>query len=244
MVAVSLAVLVAAAIAFAVGGGATQKLLPNSLVRIDPKTLKATQVAQVGDAPDLVISSGGYLWVTNDILRDSAASGITNSGDRTLTRVDPSTGDTVVVGGGLAPCGLTADPSGDVWVVNCYPPKTEQRDNVQRIDAKTLKFEATWPVPGGTGFYRGRAYGGGSLWVSGGGDQNRDMLTQVDPQTGAQQTIHLGRQAGGLAWSEGYGDLWIVNFNEGSLMRLNPATGAAKTFDGRRDQPRLPCGRR
>ena len=232
VVAVSLAVIVATAIALAVGGGATQKMLPNSLVRIDPKTLKATQVAQVGDAPDLVISSGGYLWVTNNILRDSAASGIVNAGDRTLTRVDPSTGDTVVVGGGLAPCGLTADPSGDVWVVNCYPPKTSPGDNVQRIDAKTLKFEATWSVPGGPGFYRGRAYGGGSLWVSGGGDQNRDMLTQVDPQTGAQQTIRLGRYTGGLAWSEGYGDLWITNFDRGSLMRLHPATGAPKTFDG------------
>ena len=39
-----------------------------AVVRIDPKTLKATEVAQVGDAPDLVIASGGYLWVTNNIL--------------------------------------------------------------------------------------------------------------------------------------------------------------------------------
>ena len=70
------------------------KVLPNSVIRIDPKTLKATQVAQVGDAPDLVIASGGYLWVTNNILRDSAASGIRNAGDHTLTRVDPSTGET------------------------------------------------------------------------------------------------------------------------------------------------------
>ena len=226
------AIAVAAAIAFVVGGGATQKVLPNSLVRIDPKTLKATQVAQVGDAPDLVVSSGGYLWVTNNILRDSAASGIKNAGDRTLTRVDPSTGEAVSVGGGLAPCGLTADPSGDVWVVNCYPPNSSPRDSVVRVDAKTLNFNATWSVPGGPGFYRGRAYGGGSLWVSGGGDRSRDMLTQVDPQLGAEQTIHLGRYTGGLAWSEGYGDLWIVNFDSGSLMRLHPATGAAKTFDG------------
>ena len=61
-----------ATIVFAIVGGPTHKVLPNSLVRIDPKTLKATQVAQVGDAPDLVIASGGYLWVTNNILRDSS----------------------------------------------------------------------------------------------------------------------------------------------------------------------------
>ena len=45
-------------------------MLPNSVIRIDPTTLKAPQVAQVGDAPDIVIASGGYLWVTNNILRD------------------------------------------------------------------------------------------------------------------------------------------------------------------------------
>ena len=226
------------------GGGPAHKVLPNSLVRIDPKTLKATQVAQVGDAPDLVIASGGYLWVTNNILRDTAASNIRNAGDRTLIRVDPSTGKAVVVGGGLAPCGMTADPSGDIWVVNCYPPKSGARDTVVRIDAKTLDFKATWPVPGGPAFYRGRAYGGGSLWVSGGGNGNRGMITQVDPQTGAQQSTRLARYAGGLAWSGGYGDLWIANFDDGNPHATARGDGRRRDRGQRCDQPRLACRRR
>ena len=98
----------------------------------------------------------------------SSSGALRNAGDRTLTRVDPSTGKATVVGGGLAPCGLAADPSGDVWVANCFEPGSGQTANIVRVDAKTLAFKATWPVPGGHGFYRGLAYGGGSIWVSDG----------------------------------------------------------------------------
>jgi streptogramin lyase len=135
---------------------------------------------------------------------------------------------------------LTADPSGDVWVANCYPPGVGPRDDVVRIDARTLEFKKTWPVSGGEGFYRGMTYGGGSLWVTeifGGDIPNEGAVTQVDPRTGAQQTIHLARPAAGLAWSEGYGDLWLDNFMDGTLTRLHAATGAVKTVDGRAGNP-------
>ena len=33
----------------------------------------------------------------------------------------------------------------------------------------------------------------------------------------------------GLQWSEGYGDLWMENFRDGSLTRLHAATGARNT---------------
>jgi hypothetical protein len=101
------------AIAVATLGRSTHEVLPNSLIRIDPKTMRATQVAQVGDGPDFVIASGGYLWITNNILRDTNSHVIRNSGDHTLRRVDPATGRVTPVGG-VSPCGLTADPSGDV----------------------------------------------------------------------------------------------------------------------------------
>ena len=208
-------------------------ILPNSLVGIDPHTLKPTKVVPIGDAPDLVVAAGGYIWVTNHVLRDMGNAGLRNAGDRTLTRVDPSSGDAVVVGGGLAPCGLIADPSGDVWVANCYPSGSGTSANVERISAKTLEFGPTYRVPGGKGFNRGLAYGGGSLWVSGiaGGPSvsSRRTLTQVDPRTGAPRSIRLTDPATPLAWSEGYGDLWMSNFTVGSVSRLHPATGDLKT---------------
>ena len=221
---------VAAALAavFALDSSGGGGLRPDSVLRIDPKTLKATEVAQVGDAPDLIVAAGGYLWVTNDILRDTAASGIRNAGDRTLTRVNPSTGRTSPVGG-AAPCGLAADPSGGVWVANCVAAHSSRSSTVQLIDAKSLRFEQTWAVPGGGCFYRGLAYGGGSLWASDvppcGSSSDVHSLRQVDPRTGEIRTIRIGGYAGALGWSDRYGDLWITNFPDGSVTRLHADTG-------------------
>ena len=236
---------VAAALAFVEQGGSTPALLPNSLVRVDPTTLKVSEVAPVGDSPDLVVASGGYLWVTNQILRDgrSASGEPRNAGDHTLTRVDPSTGKTVVVGGGLAPCGITPDPSGDVWIANCYPANIPGlHDDVVRVDARTLLFKRTLPTPGGDGFYRGLAYGDGALWVAQvvGGTNNPNTVTEIDPQTRRERTILLARAATGLAWSDGYGELWIENFDDGSLTRLTPTTKAVHTINHVATEPAFP----
>jgi streptogramin lyase len=194
--------------------------------------MKVKQVVSVGDSPDLVVAAGGFVWVEHHVLRDTISYALRNAGDRTLTRVDPATGGAVVVGGGLAPCGLTADPSGDVWVADCYPADTGRRDNVVRIDSRTLNFKRTWQVTGGDGYYRGLAYGGGSLWVGPifGGVTFESFLTRVDPRTGARRTMLLTHgPPAGLQWSEGYGDLWMENFADGSLTRLHAATGARTT---------------
>ncbi len=238
LVAVAIAGVAAAGIVLTSAGGSGHKVLPNSVIRIDPKTLKATQVAQVGDAPDIVVASGGYLWVTNNILRDSVGNGIRNAGDRTLTRVDPSTGKAVVVGGGLAPCGLTADPSGDVWVANCFPQGSGQASNVVRVDARTLKFNQPLPVPGGIEFFRGMAYGGGFLWL--GDYREPPAVIEVDPVTRAQRRIRMPSPLGALAWSGGYGDLWVTSFSDGNLTRLHMATGRKKTIDGVAPEPVSP----
>jgi DNA-binding SARP family transcriptional activator/streptogramin lyase len=207
-------------------------VVPNSLVRIDPHTLRVTQVVPVESQPDLVVAAGGYVWNTNFILRDGDSGALRNGGDRTLTRVDPATGKAVVVGGGLAPCGLTADPSGDVWVANCYPPASGSRDNVIRVDAKTLEFKKTIRVDGGEGFLRGLAYGGGSLWISeifGGDVPNADRLTRLNPQTGSERRFRSVADVD-MAWAGSYGDLWTANFDHGTMTRLHTATGESHTL--------------
>jgi DNA-binding SARP family transcriptional activator/streptogramin lyase len=200
------------------------KVLPNSLVRLDPETLKPTQVVKIGPRSDLVVAAGGYVWITHGLLRYTT-DGLRDAGDRTFTRVDPSTGESQVVGGGLAPCGLTADPSGDVWVANCFA--SGQSANVVRVDAKTLLFERTRLFPATDGYYRGMAYGGGSLWaadVSGGAVQGR-RLTRLNLRTRERGSIQLERHANALAWSEGYGDLWMTNFDDRSVSRVHAETG-------------------
>ena len=78
-------------------------------------------------------------WVTNHILRWSGSGAPRYAGDHTLTRIDPASGKTTVVGGGLAPCGITSDPSGDVWVANCYPPIAGLRDDLVRVDGQSSR---------------------------------------------------------------------------------------------------------
>jgi SARP family transcriptional regulator, regulator of embCAB operon len=228
---------------FLMRGSATPPaVLPTSVVRIDPKTLQPTQVVRIGPGADLVVAAGGYVWITHGVLRYTPSSAIRNAGDRTLTRVEASTGAATVVGGGVAPCGLAADPSGDVWVANCYAPASGQTASVVRVDARTLAFKATWPVPPvpvTQDYYRGVAYGGGSLWVSEEG-VNPAVVTEVDPRTGRQTAISLSRPAGALAWSGGYGDLWINNFDQGSITQLHAATGAMRVVDLQVPEPSHP----
>jgi len=226
------ALLVAAAVALALAArdAPAPKVLPNSLVRLDPDTLKPTQVVKIGPRADLVTAAGSYVWVTSGSLRYTS-DGLRDAGDRTLTRVDPSTGESKPVGGGVAPCGLTADPSGDVWVANCFA--SGQSANVVRVDAKTLVFEKTWLFPATDGYYRGMAYGGGSLWaadVSGGAVQGR-RLTELDPRPRDRRSIQLDRHANALAWSEGYGDLWMTNFDDRSVLQMHAETGEVTPFE-------------
>jgi class 3 adenylate cyclase/streptogramin lyase len=223
-------VLTGAAVAWMSRDAPPPEVLPDSLVRIDPSTLEPTDVIPVGTGADQVVLSGGYVWVMHHVIRDVDSGEIRNAGDHTITRVDPSTGEASVVGGGLAPCGMTADPSGDVWVANCFPPESGGTPNVMRVDAETLDFEQTWSAPSATdGFIRGFAYGGGSLWLSDifGSDTPPAppySVLQVNPQTGARRSFPLNESADGLGWSEGYGDLWVSHFSGGSVSRLHPAT--------------------
>jgi DNA-binding SARP family transcriptional activator/sugar lactone lactonase YvrE len=233
-----LAAFAAGALAVAGSDQRPPEILPTSLVRLDPKTLEPAQVVRIGPRADLVAVAGGYVWITHGLLRYTDDDFLRDAGDRTLTRVDPSTGEARVVGGGLAPCGLAADPSGDVWVANCFA--AAPGANVVRVDAKTLEFEQTWPVPAGDGYYRGMAYGGGALWVadaSGAGDSRRLNVVQVNPRTGARRPIRLGLHPTALAWSRGYGDLWITHFADRRISRLHEETEASKTFDSAAKNP-------
>jgi DNA-binding SARP family transcriptional activator len=223
---------VVAALLLANGEHVPPVVLPDSVVRIDPETLEPTRVVRVGRDPDLVVVAGGFVWITHRGRGYTGPTEVVDAGDRTLTRVDVSTGDAVVVGGGVAPCGLTPDPSGDVWVANCYAAGSGLDANVVRVDARTLEFEATWPVKAGVGYFRGLAYGGGFLWVAdASGAVDYHGVTRVDPQTGAQRRFAFDHHAGWLAWSGGYGDLWMNDFNRGSVSRMHAETGAVQTFN-------------
>jgi streptogramin lyase len=224
----------AAGVALATRDEAPPEVLPTSLVRLDLKTLKPTKVVEIGPRADLVVVAGGYVWVPHASLRYTT-DGLRDAGDRTLTRVDPSTGETRPVGGGIAPCGIVPDPSGDVWVANCYA--SGLSDNVVRVNAKTLEFERTLPLRASADWYKGMAYGGGSLWVA---DDNGGVLERwrtLHLRTREPRSIKPDRPVSALAWSDGYGDLWMTDGDDQSVSRLHAETGDRRTLESVAEQP-------
>gem|GEM_PF-258574 len=216
---------------------------PNSLVRIDSKTLKPTLDHPIGKFADLVVATGGYVWVNHWSLRYQNNRGVQESGDRALTRFNPATNTAENIGG-LAPCGITPDPSGDIWVANCFTAGLggPVSGNVRLVHARTKKFGLTKPLPTVYGYYRGMVFGGGSLWLAGvSGNEHKhpeDLeLLRLDPETSTLHKIHLQRAPTTLAWSPQYEDLWMSNCGDGSVTRRNAVTRKVTTFDGVSSSP-------
>ena len=131
--------------------------------------------------------------------------------DNSVVRIDPAANQVVsTIGVGRAPSGLAVG-AGAVWV-------SRRSDGaVVRINPATNRVVATIGI--------GRAPGamtvaGGMVWVAlpGGG------LGRIDPASNRSTVIRVPRCcAGELAASDGA--LWVANHEDGTLVRVDPATG-------------------
>ena len=219
-------------------------LKPRAGLKAELLVQRAPRIAVAVERLDLIVAAGGFVWITHHVVEDFGSGRLRDAGDRTLNRVNPETGEVETVGG-LAPCGLAPDPSGDVWVANCFA--SGGRDaNVVRVDATTLDFEATYRVPEGDvpagavytpRFYRGLAYGGGSLWVGEPAERKPATVRQIDPQSGEQRAIRLPNPGAAPAWAETSGDLWVTNYEDGTLTRLDASTRALETVNVLSSEP-------
>ena len=126
------------------GDAKSPVVIPDSLVKIDPKTNKVVDVIGVGRLPVATALGGDFVWVVN-------------VGDSTLTRVDSNSGDTRTIGGLNNPAGITGDGNGNVWVT------TATYESVIRVNGKTLHPDITVPLHH-TAFLP--AVGAGSVWVT------------------------------------------------------------------------------
>jgi class 3 adenylate cyclase/DNA-binding beta-propeller fold protein YncE len=220
-------IVAAAATAFlAERGGGTPTVVARSLVRIDPATNEVTDVLKIEDEPDLVLATPGYLWVAHHVFRRPNAA-VRRS---LLSRVDMRTHQVTLVGG-LAPCGLTADPSGDVWVASCTATVGHVETTIVRVDADTLEFEDFVRAPSILRLaFRGLAYGGGALWI---GDPDeyshaRQNVTRIDLDTRRGRSIRVGSRPADLAWAGGY--LWVPNYYGSSVSRIRGATNSVESL--------------
>ena len=92
---------------FALGGGHKQAptsatVVPDSVLVIDPRTNKAVEDIQVGENPGPIAYGDGAIWVGN-------------TGDKTITRIDPETYEKSTFGVPVTPTGIAVG-EGIVWV--------------------------------------------------------------------------------------------------------------------------------
>jgi YVTN family beta-propeller protein len=215
-VAGALAVASAAAIAAVVLTRSDQPptVVPNSLVKIDPRTNKIVDVIRVGRFPGKVASGYGFVWVVN-------------IKDETLTRVGIRSGRADLVGGLRIkqPTGLTTAGGRGVFVGSFA------ESQVVAIDPSTLEVEDRLTLPGRTALFL--AAGAGSLWITqppvNFHDAVPSAISRVSILNGKIQqrfTAPVGVLPGQIAF--GAGAAWIANVGDGTVWRIDAATNQVK----------------
>lgn len=168
----------------------------DSLIRIDARSSRVSDVTRVEDGVVRVAFSEDAAWVTNS--------------ERTVTRVEVPSGDADrPVNVGLGPIGLAFD--GElVWVAN------SEDGTVSRIDAGSGR-QAGSPVRVGLGPVA-VAYGADSIWVA---NQDDGTVSRIDPESGrvVGEPLELGLRPRGIAF--GGGAVWAVGTNPGGVVRVD-----------------------
>ena len=223
------------------GDAKSPVVIPDALVKIDPKTNKIVDVIHVGRLPVAAALAGDFVWVINN-------------GDSTLTRVDTRSGHAQTIGGLNNPTAIAADDNGNVWVTtgtyesvirvngktlrpdvtvplrhNAFLPAvgagsvwvTEPPHNLgehgtlARINLTTTKLERRFPVGP---FPVAVAVGERAVWVTNGADASVSRISLSD---GSVQRVPVGSAPGGIG--VGFGSVWLTA-GKNTIWRLNPET--------------------
>jgi YVTN family beta-propeller protein len=221
--------------------------------QLDIKTLKPIQTIGIGAQATELASAGGAVWVAtgldNTLVKidartggvlgklsfppavDAAAYAVAAgngvvwsvSGDA-LVKIDPKTNAILAGTLHLKCCGSIRDVAvgeGAVWIVDL-------KEEVVRISptrvVPTSRLNLGFVPTALTAAY-------GAVWVASAAfDPPRLLIWRIDPQTlRVTQTISIGEPDSFLATVDvaaGAGAIWATNYKEGTLVRIDPASGA------------------
>jgi YVTN family beta-propeller protein len=204
---------------FALGGGepggkTEARVVPNSVVVINPETGKVTADVRVGQTPGHVVFGQGAVWVGN-------------FEDKTVSRIDPKTRAAETIGLGIRPYGL-AFGAGALWVGDRG---LNHGSGVSRVDLITHRIERIRIGPGsdfsgevdirGAPTLVGRtvavAVEGGSVWV---GNRYWAQLVKVDSFGRSVVKKVTGFDPASIAY--GSRAIWVVDTTAGTLLRVDP----------------------
>lgn len=171
-----------------------------TLVAIDPKTDQPVRRIAIATGSQVPIVDGDIVWIS--------------STDHDLvTAVDARTGTIIgTTATGPRPRFLTAG-GGAIWTMN------QGDGTVTRIDAKTRLVTATIPLglPGTGGDI---TYGNDIVFVT----ELGVPLTLIDARTDRPLVQWMG--PGGDSLRFGHGSIWLTDYRNGSLIRIDPKAAA------------------
>jgi YVTN family beta-propeller protein len=147
-----------------------------------------------------VTTGAGSVWVAD-------------SGDGTVSRIDPSSGilvGSVHVGGDPA---SIASGAGSIWVADT------DGATILRINPTTETVTQTIRLGGANP--DALAFGAGRLWIA---DSSTRALYELDPATGdLLRTIALNVTPSAIAF--GQDGLWVAGYDSGTVLKLAPTSG-------------------
>src|SRR5580765_5578871 len=204
--ALAIAAAVVAGIFATKGGGSHTTVPENSIVGLDPSGSIAT-TAPVGARPVAITSGAGSLWVAN-------------LDDRSVTRVDTSSGRAVhTISVGRAPTALAGTRTA-VWVADATGGVSSIDPSYDRL-ASTVHLGTLGP---GCCFYaastpRPTLAAFNSIWVT----DPSGYVSRVNPRSGRRTaSVDVGNDPTAIA--AGAESVWVTNGTDGTVTRIDPAT--------------------
>jgi DNA-binding SARP family transcriptional activator/streptogramin lyase len=206
----ALALGVALGVAFR-GGGSGVTVLPESVVAIDPASDEIVDSIVVGAEPGQVRVLGDGVYVTSVV-------------DKTLTRIDVRSGEVATSGEHAAGLGVAA--AGDqLWVAS------ETRSELTRVNPRSLgaieRIRLAGTPPGSLR-HALPVLGAGSLWVS---EFGPSAVSRWSLRTHRLiRRYELSMLALPVEITFGDGAAWVALHEDGELLRIDAASGSARSI--------------
>lgn len=188
-----------------VDGSAWTTVGDPAAIRLDPTSGRETaRITTKGPTCTGMDVGYGALWT--GVCSDPAA----------VLRIEPKRGRALATieleGRILQEEGSLAAGFGAVWAVT-----TGAKQELVRIDARTNRVAAAYPLPPGAA---GVGAGLGGLWVT---DAESGTVLRIDPETGRTiKEVETGPEPRFL--DVGEGALWVQNSGDGTVARIDPTT--------------------
>ena len=188
---------------------------PDSLAQIDPEANTVVAAIPLGARPATVVFAHGALWAAN-------------LDDDSVSRIDPhSRREAKRIPMGIAPIGLAGGRDA-VWAIG-------GDGFVRRIDpffnrvTRRIGTGRIGTVAGGGLMAGAVASTSEAVWVLSGGFRSVPRLYRVDPAK-EQATEVVTTGDGPAAIAAGFGDLWVADYFENTVSRIEPSGAVAETI--------------